>query len=61
MGELAEGAGWPGVDLEVGGEGGGGRGGEFVKAGGRGVSWRREFGEASGDGTDGTSRCDRRA
>lgn len=34
MGELAEGAGWPGVDLEVGGEGGGGRGGEFVEAGG---------------------------
>jgi len=32
VGELAEGAGWPGVDLEVGGEGGGGRGGEFVEA-----------------------------
>ncbi len=32
MGELAEGAGWPGVDLEVGGEGCGGRGGEFVEA-----------------------------
>jgi len=34
VGELAEGAGWPGVDLEVGGEGGGGGAGEFVEAGG---------------------------
>jgi len=33
VGELAEGARWPGVDLEVRGEGGGGRAGEFVEAG----------------------------
>ena len=31
MGEFAEGAGWPGVDLEVGWEGGGG--GEVVESG----------------------------
>lgn len=32
MGEFAEGAGWPGVDLEVGGEGAGAGGGEFVES-----------------------------
>lgn len=36
MRELAQGAGWPGVDLEVGGEGSGGRAWEFVEARGRG-------------------------
>jgi len=34
VGEFAEGAGWPGVDLEVGGEGGRGGGGEIGGSGG---------------------------
>ncbi len=36
--ELAEGAGGPGVDLEVGGQGGAGVGGEVGEAGGEGVN-----------------------